>query len=94
MIKAHASIEWHRYRDVVVSFYIAEDVGDHSRQISNSWPTGCAQHNNGNPSLCQILLIAEVLISGDQDIKTMTLYLLQQLSVRQIAPARRAPAVV
>ncbi|WP_295450725.1 hypothetical protein [uncultured Thiodictyon sp.] len=58
------------------------------RQYGLASATGCAQHNNGNPALCQILLIAEVLIGGDQDIKAMMLCLLQQFSVRQVAPAQ------
>lgn len=54
------------------------DCLDNARQhLLNAGPTGGTQNHNGNLSLGQILLVLEVLIGRDQNLKAMILRLLQ-----------------
>ena len=49
-------------------------------------PAGCAQHNNGDLSTRKVLLIPEILVGRNQNIKAALFGLLQQLAIFQMAP--------
>jgi hypothetical protein len=56
---------------------------------SDQSPSRLAQYNDGNLPLCKILLVADVLIGGDQRFETGTLRRGQQFTVCQPIPTLR-----
>jgi hypothetical protein len=58
------------------------------RSLSNARPTSGRQHDDGNSPPSEVVLIAEVLVGGDKNLKALQLCHGQQLAVRQSTPTR------
>ena len=50
------------------------------------WPGSGAQHNDGQPSAREVLLVLKVLVSGYQQLVAFALRTIQEFSVAQLRP--------
>jgi len=61
---------------------------DCRHSLSNARPTSGRQHDDGNSPPSEVVLIAEVLVGGDKNLKALLLCHGQQLAVRQLLQPR------
>ncbi len=59
---------------------------DCRNSLLNARPTGGRQHDDGDSQPTEVLLIAEVLVGGDKNLKALLLCRCQQLAVCQRTP--------
>ena len=52
----------------------------------DSWPAGCEQNNGGNAAAIEVLLVLEILVSGDKDLKTRLLCCGDEIAVLKLRP--------
>lgn len=75
--------------DVLSSINPVERIDNVCNTFHHVAPTVGRQHDDGQASTAQILLGIDVLITGDEDIETLTLRQSQQLAVRYLLPGTR-----
>ena len=64
------------------------DRSDNAGQLGlNSWPTGCKQDNDGNATAREVLLVLQVFVSGDKDLKPGLLRRGDEITVLKLRPA-------
>ena len=56
------------------------------KNIANTWPTGGLKYQNGHAPAGQVLLVLQVLIGGDEDVKLRALGSGNELAILQTRP--------